>query len=139
MDMLNVGMSIYGLRAIKSKVMFCKVRRRLRNCQPKLQFTFCNRINVQCYALVVFQCVSDGDGPCFVAALLRENAVKKLKDMIQPNDTHDGGFWHSTFGSRAITNHIHCMFEQLMLKCVHEGCFQVIKLYIVSLVHPLVN
>jgi len=64
------------------------------------------------YVLCWFQCCIAADsGPCYVAAVLRENAVKKLKDMIQPADPHNDIMWQSAFGSERIANHVHCMSE----------------------------
>jgi len=56
--------------------------------------------------------------PCCVAALLRENAVKKLKDMIEPSDPTDDQLWQSAFGNERIANHAHCMFMFVYLPSV---------------------
>ena len=58
--------------------------------------------------LWLYQSISSGDGPCFAVALLRVNAVKKLKDMIHPTDPHDDRFWQSAFGIERIASHVYC-------------------------------
>ena len=59
--------------------------------------------------LLPFQRISGGDGPCYVVALLRENAIKKLKDLIESTNPDDDRFWQNAFGIERVANHVHCM------------------------------
>jgi len=55
---------------------------------------------------------SVGDRPCYAVAVLRENAVRKLKNMIRPTDRHDDLFWQSAFGNERIANHVQCTIHR---------------------------
>jgi len=64
------------------------------------------------------QCIPGGgdDGACYVVALLRENAVKRLIDMIFPADREDHHrYWQSAFGTDRADNHLYCMTDFLFV------------------------
>jgi len=76
-----------------------------------------------------FQCIADDNGSCCIAALLRENAVKKLKDMIRPADPHDNRFWQSAFGNERVSDHLHCMTIMRIFIRVYSGRYLSTCLY----------
>ena len=51
--------------------------------------------------------------PCLVLCLLRENAIKRLIDLIGPSDPKKArmqaaGLWRGIFGTDPVINGLHC-------------------------------
>jgi hypothetical protein len=43
-----------------------------------------------------------------VMALLRENAIKRLIDLIRSNEAADDGLWRAVFGMEHVAKYLYC-------------------------------